>query len=129
MKHLMLLAFFVLIGSFPVPSDVLAQDGAMWVDDQLYDEEALAALPGQSFVFYDDGEALFGDDGAYSYTYSAANGGGTAWGNYRVAQDGRVCVTFVNGMSRCDQYVTNRDRTVVITSDGQRFPVRLSHLP
>ena len=129
MKHLMLLAFFVLIGSFPVPSDVLAQDGAMWVDDQLYDEEALAALPGQSFVFYDDGEALFGDDGAYSYTYSAANGGGTAWGSYRVAQDGRVCVTFVNGMSRCDQYVTNRDRTVVITSDGQRFPVRLSHLP
>ena len=125
----MLLAFFVLIGSFPVPSDVLAQDGAMWVDDQLYDEEALAALPGQSFVFYDDGEALFGDDGAYSYTYSAANGGGTAWGSYRVAQDGRVCVTFVNGMSRCDQYVTNRDRTVVITSDGQRFPVRLSHLP
>ncbi|UWR42966.1 hypothetical protein K4F85_08865 [Phaeobacter inhibens] len=129
MKHLMLLAFFVLIGSFPVPSDVLAQDGAMWVDDQPYDEEALAALSGQSFVFYDDGEALFGDDGAYSYTYSAANGGGTAWGSYRVAQDGRVCVTFVNGMSRCDQYVTNRDRTVVITSDGQRFPVRLSHLP
>ncbi|UWR48730.1 hypothetical protein [Phaeobacter inhibens] len=129
MKHLMLLAFFVLIGSFPVPSDVLAQDGARRVDDQPYDEEALAALPGQSFVFYDDGEALFGDDGAYSYTYSAANGGGTAWGSYRVAQDGRVCVTFVNGMSRCDQYVTNRDRTVVITSDGQRFPVRLSHLP
>lgn len=32
-------------------------------------------------------------------------------------------------MSRCDQYVTNRDRTVVITSGGQRFPVRLSHLP
>ncbi|WP_260106714.1 hypothetical protein [Phaeobacter inhibens] len=125
----MLLAFFVLIGSFPVPSDVLAQDGARRVDDQPYDEEALAALPGQSFVFYDDGEALFGDDGAYSYTYSAANGGGTAWGSYRVAQDGRVCVTFVNGMSRCDQYVTNRDRTVVITSDGQRFPVRLSHLP
>ncbi|UWR68173.1 hypothetical protein K4K95_15825 [Phaeobacter inhibens] len=129
MKHLMLLAFFVLIGSFPVPSDVLAQDSARRVDDQPYDEEALAALPGQSFVFYDDGEALFGDDGAYSYTYSAANGGGTAWGSYRVAQDGRVCVTFVNGMSRCDQYVTNRDRTVVITSDGQRFPVRLSHLP
>ncbi|UWR88620.1 hypothetical protein [Phaeobacter inhibens] len=129
MKHLMLLAFFVLIGSFPAPSDVLAQDGARRVDDQPYDEEALAALPGQSFVFYDDGEALFGDDGAYSYTYSAANGGGTAWGSYRVAQDGRVCVTFVNGMSRCDQYVTNRDRTVVITSDGQRFPVRLSHLP
>ncbi|WHP68177.1 hypothetical protein [Phaeobacter inhibens] len=101
----------------------------MWVDDQPYDEEALGALPGQFFVFYDDGEALFGYDGAYSYTYSAANGGGTAWGNYRVAQDGRVCVTFVNGMSRCDQYVTNRDRTVVITSDGQRFPVRLSHLP
>ncbi|MFU1681979.1 hypothetical protein ACM258_04770 [Phaeobacter piscinae] len=129
MRHHLLLVFFVLLGSIQVPSIVLAQDGAMRAGDQPYDEEALAALPGQSIVFYDDGEALFGEDGAYSYTYSAANGGGTAWGSYRVAQDGQVCVTFVNGMSRCDQYVTNRDRTVVITSDGQRFPVRSSQIP
>ncbi|MEK0164449.1 hypothetical protein VWZ88_05160 [Phaeobacter sp. JH20_36] len=120
----MLLAFYVFLAAVAGFGTVSAQDGAMRSGDRPFDAEALAALPGRSFVFYDDGEALFGSDGAYAYTYSAKNGGGTAWGSYSVKPDGLICVTFVNGASRCDQYVTNRDRTVVITSDGQRFPVR-----
>ncbi|APG45758.1 hypothetical protein [Phaeobacter porticola] len=124
MNRFILLALFMTSGLSAFPIQALAQDGAMRVGDEPYDDEALAALPGQSFVFYDDGEARFGPGGAYSYTYSAENGGGTSWGSYRVSEDNQICVTFVNGSSRCDQYVTNQNRTVVITADGQRFPVR-----
>lgn len=84
----------------------------------------LTVLPGQSFVFFDDGEAQFGEDGAYSYTYSAANGGGTAWGSYRISEDGSICVDFINGATRCDIYVHSNGRLVLITEEGQRFPVR-----
>lgn len=84
----------------------------------------LAALSGRSFVFYDDGEAFFGEGGAYAYTYSAANGGGTSWGNYSVAEDGSICIDYSNGSARCDLYVHNGTRIIVITETGQRFPVR-----
>ncbi|MFS4581283.1 hypothetical protein [Phaeobacter sp. C3_T13_0] len=124
MRYSMLLAFFLSLVANIAPDLLLAQQRETLAEDQPYSAKTLAALPGRSFVFYDEGEALFGADGAYSYTYSAKNGGGTAWGSYRVGEDGYVCVTFVNGASRCDQYVTNRARTVVIDSDGQRFPVR-----
>ena len=92
--------------------------------DAPFAREELEALPGQSYVFFDGGESLYGSDGAYSYTYSAENGGGTAWGTYRIAGDGSVCVDFVNGLSRCDLYVRNGSRVILVNEDGERFPVR-----
>ncbi len=111
-----------LILTFPVP--VLAGDWALRATDQPFTSQELAALPGRSFVFFDDGESIYGLDGAYSYTFSTKNGGGTSWGTYRLAEDGSICVEFVSGATRCDILVHSGARVVVLTEDGERFPVR-----
>lgn len=118
MKHLMLLSILCL------PAPALAGDWALRATDRLFSADELATLAGRTFVFYDDGEAIYGEDGAYSYTYSAANGGGTSWGTYRIAEDSSVCVEFIGGASRCDMYVHSGSRIVLITDKGERFPVR-----
>ncbi len=117
---------YFLVASVFVLAPVLVQAGDWDVrqTDRPFEEHELAALPGQSFVFFDDGEAAFGADGAYSYTYSAANGGGTLWGSYHIGPDGSVCIDFVNGFSRCDLYVHSGNRVVLITETGERYPVR-----
>lgn len=101
-----------------------AEDWNLKPADRPFAPSELAALPGQAFVFFDDGEARFGKDGAYSYTNSAANGGATSWGSYRIAQDGSVCIDYVDGFSRCDLYVHSHGRVVLINQAGDRFPVR-----
>jgi len=101
-----------------------AAEWALRPGDQPFDADDLAALPGQVFRYYDDGESRFWANGAYAYTYSAQNGGGTAWGSYLVAEDGSVCVTFTNGNNRCDLYVRDGNRTLLITEEGARFPMR-----
>ncbi|WP_299351776.1 hypothetical protein [uncultured Shimia sp.] len=100
----------------------LAEDWKMRGGDNLFDEAGLqAALTGQTLVFYDDGQSVYGDDGSYSYTYG---GGGTWEGQWRVAADSVVCVTYVTEVTRCDRIVENAGRLVVLTEDGQRFPVK-----
>ncbi len=84
----------------------------------------LADLAGQTLTFYDDGKSSYSAGGSYSYTYSAANGGGTAFGIYRIAPDGSVCTDFRNGLSRCDLYVRSGDRLILIDEKGERYPVR-----
>lgn len=101
-----------------------AADWATKPGDLLFTLEELTALPGQSLTFYDDGTAHYLDDGAYAYTYSAENGGGTAWGSYRIAEDGSICVDYTNGFSRCDLLVRNAGRIVLISEKGERYPVR-----
>jgi len=101
-----------------------AAEWALRPGDHPFDAKDLAALPGQVFRYYDDGESRFWANGAYAYTYSAQNGGGTAWGSYVVAEDGSVCVTFINGSSRCDLYVHDGNRTLLITEEGDRYPMR-----
>lgn len=107
-----------------LPSLATAAGWNLREGDRPFDNAELAALPGQSYRFYDDGRSDYGNEGNYSYTYSAANGGGTAWGHYHIAEDGSVCVTFENGRSRCDLYVRNEGRIVLITETGERYPVR-----
>ncbi|WP_296762681.1 hypothetical protein [Sediminimonas sp.] len=79
------------------------------------------ALVGQVLTFCDDGKSRFYDDGRYSYTYGQ---GGIAYGHYSLNGDGTACIGFVGGSSRCDLYVRNGDRLVLVTEDGDRFPVR-----
>ncbi|MFW8634975.1 hypothetical protein [Cribrihabitans pelagius] len=117
MRHLLLSLLLA-----PLPA--AAADWQFRPGDQPLSAVELAALPGQSFRFYDGGESRYGAEGAYSYTYSAENGGGTAWGTYRLLPDGSVCVDFTNGFSRCDLYVRNGARMILITEEGERFPVR-----
>lgn len=90
-------------------------------------EIAVAALDerlrGQSIAFYDGGVSEFYDDGRYTYTY--AGEGGAGYGYFKVTADSTICIEFVTGFSRCDRYVLDgEDRLVVITKDGDRFPVR-----
>ena len=101
-----------------------AADWATKPGDAPFSAAELAALPGQVLVFFDDGTSHYLEDGAYAYTYSGANGGGTAWGSYRIADDGSICVDYVSGAARCDLLVRNAGRIVVITEDGERYPVR-----
>ncbi|WP_415921818.1 hypothetical protein [Tateyamaria sp. SN6-1] len=101
----------------------LAQDWNLRGSDRVLPRaEVLALIEGQTLVFFDDGQSKFSAGGAYSYTY--ANGGGTAFGQYEVAEDGTVCIAFRNGFSRCDRYVQTATRTVMLTQKGERFPLR-----
>ena len=83
--------------------------------------EDLNALEGQTFTFYDDGQAAFSADGAYSYTYAS---GDAAFGTYSIAEDGSVCIAYRNGFSRCDLYVRSGERLILIDEKGDRYPVR-----
>ena len=92
--------------------------------DQVMDADALARIAdGGSLTFFDDGMSLFSAGGAYSYTY--ANGGGTAFGRFRVQDGGVICIDYRNGFGRCDKYVRNAGRLVLLTEDGERYPVKV----
>jgi hypothetical protein len=82
-----------------------------------------ARLRGQELVFFDDGVSHFYNDGRYTYAYDMG-AGGYAYGYFEVAEDSTVCIAFVNGFSRCDAFVENNGRLVLITGDGDRFPIR-----
>lgn len=103
-------------------TSAFAQDWTIRDSDRLLDQGALAeTLTGKTLVFYDDGQSIYNDDGTYSYTYG---GGGTWLGYWRVEGESLVCVTFVTEVTRCDMIVQNGERLVLLTVDGQRFPIR-----
>lgn len=79
-------------------------------------------ISGQVLTFYDDGKSEFYTDGRYSFTY--AGDGGTAYGYWRMEDSGAVCVDFVNGFSRCDLFVMNAGRMLLLDEKGNRYPVR-----
>lgn len=106
--------------SFPA----MAAEWSLRSGDNPFTPEEAAALEGRTLTFYDDGRSKYEAGGVYSYTYSEVNGGGTAWGEYRVMPDGSICVDFQNGFDRCDLFVRAGGRLVLITEDGERYPVR-----
>lgn len=77
---------------------------------------------GNTLTFYDLGQSRFSVGGAYSYTYP--NDGGTAFGVFDIRDDGRVCIDFRNGRSRCDLYVRSGALYYLITQSGDRFPFK-----
>ena len=102
-----------------------AQDWALRPSDEpLTPEQMAERLVGRSLTFYDDGISRFSPGGSYSYTYSAANGGSSQFGTFTLGADGTVCIAYRNGLSRCDMYVADGARLVVLTEDGGRYPVR-----
>lgn len=118
----MIRKWIVLFAVLATPAHAI--DWVLRSGDQPLDDAALSALAGQTLTFYDDGQSKYSAGGAYSYTYSAVNGGGTAFGTYAIEPDGSVCVQFRNGFARCDLYVRNGDRLILITETGDRYPVR-----
>lgn len=92
--------------------------------DTLIPAEALdARLRGQELEFFDDGVSHFYNDGRYTFAYDLG-AGGYAYGWFEVTADSTVCIDFVNGAARCDAYLENSGRLILVTSDGDRFPVR-----
>ena len=82
---------------------------------------------GQTHEFFDGGRSFFSISGIYTYTYAD---GGVAYGTWEMPQDGSdgvVCTHFRHGFSRCDRYVQSNGRLLLITEDGERFPVRISY--
>ncbi len=114
MTRVSLLSFFLL--ATPALADWQTRAGDVPVDPE--------TLMGRTLTFYDDGQSRYSAGGSYSFTYGVQNGGGTAYGVYRVVDDGSICVDFRNGFSRCDLYVMNAGRLLLITQDGARYPVR-----
>ncbi|NNE89020.1 MAG: hypothetical protein HKN27_13170 [Silicimonas sp.] len=81
-----------------------------------------ALLTGKVVTFYDGSKSTYAPGGAYGYTYIDD---GPVWrGQYTLRDDSRVCVVFENGSERCDMFVMDGERAVLITDDGTRFPVR-----
>ena len=105
-----------------LPFAALAQDG-LRDGDTVLDRAAMdALLTGQVVEFYDGSKSRYGTDGRYGYTYTDD---GPVWaGAYTLHDDSRVCVDFHNGSTRCDRFVRNGERVVLITEDGTRFPAR-----
>ncbi|MEX0318478.1 MAG: hypothetical protein AB3N21_11035 [Ruegeria sp.] len=113
-----------LIPALCLATPLAAADWSLRQDDVPLSRAELEALEGRTLTFYDDGQSRYLADGAYTYTYSAKNGGGTAFGTYRIAEDGSICTEFQNGFSRCDLYVHSGERLVLINEKGERYPVR-----
>lgn len=114
----MRLALFLSVLALPA----FAQDGVR-SNDELLDRQAMAdLLTGQVIEFFDGSKSRYASDGTYGYTYTDD---GPVWaGRYEVFEASRVCVDFDNGSARCDLFVRDGERIVLITADGVRFPVR-----
>ena len=105
-----------------LPAMAHAQEGLRPTDTVLNRDEMSELLSGQLVEFFDGSKSRYGLDGRYAYTYTDD---GTAWtGTYRLLDDSLVCVDFDNGSRRCDRFVRNGERVVLIIEDGTRFPVR-----
>ena len=114
----------VLITLLCLASPVHAQDWFMRDGDEVLQGAALLdRVRGQLLTFFDDGQARFYEDDRYSYSYDGGHGG-TAYGHYKLGEDGDLCIDFVNGASRCDRYVVNAGRLILVTENHLRFPVR-----
>jgi hypothetical protein len=90
-------------------------------DTPLGKADVTAFLKANEVRFYDGGQSEYGAAGAYAYIY---DGGDRAEGLYRIEEDGSVCVDFVNGWSRCDLYVRNGGRVLLIDQKGDRYPLK-----
>ena len=80
-------------------------------------------LRGRELIFFDDGVSHFYNDGRYTFAHDLGTGG-YAYGWFEVTADSTVCISFVNGAARCDAYLENGGRLILVTSVGDRFPVR-----
>lgn len=116
---------FMILGLVGLTTPAIAQDWALRATDERFDAAGLeAAITGRTLTFFDDGQSRFSAGGAYSYTYSIANGGGSQFGTWSAGAEGMICIAYRNGFSRCDMYVRADGRLVVLTGEGGRFPVR-----
>jgi hypothetical protein len=103
-------------------SAVGAQSGLRDTDRPYGRAELVALLSEHAVEFHDGGVSRYRGDGAYSFKYTDTDR--PYLGTYAVGEGGEVCVTFLSGSRRCDTFVADDQRMVLIIGDGTRFPVR-----
>lgn len=99
---------------------VLAHASAADAQNRLTKAEIAAAFTGKSVKFSggSGGEAHYAADG--NYTYWGSNG---VWkGKYEVVE-GRICVKFTNGFSRCDEIVRDGGGLAFVNSRGNKYTI------
>jgi len=87
-------------------------------DTRLTTGETRLHLEGNSVEFPDGGIAMYEPGGGYTYTYRNGN---RFDGRWELTGDGVVCTSFPGGESRCDLYVLQGDRLMLISERGGRF--------
>jgi hypothetical protein len=99
-----------------------ASDWQLRPGDQKYGAAELARrLDGQTLEFHDGGRSRYGPGNAYVYIYADEE---SVPGVYAITDKGEVCVTFLRGARRCDLYVRNGGREILIDENGDRYPLR-----
>jgi hypothetical protein len=104
-----------------VPLVVQAQTDLLTGDRALTRQEVVDLTARDALRFYEGGTSHYGPGTDYSYTYAS---GLSAKGDYSIDQDGLVCIAFDNGFGRCDRFVESHGRIVMITEEGERYPIR-----
>ncbi len=104
------------------PTALFADDLTLLEGDVALSHAEVSQMTQRPFVeFYEGGRSRYSVGGSYSYTYA---NGGTSFGRFNVEQDGRICISYRNGRRRCDRFVHSHGKLVMLTQDGQRFPIR-----
>ena len=102
-----------------------AQEFALRDGDTVPTNTALSAMIlDRDLEYFDGGVSRYATDGSYAWTYAAENGGGVWEGKFLFSENATLCVVFETGIERCDMFVTSDGRLVLLTVEGQRFPVR-----
>ncbi len=118
------LRYVVSIFAIFVSTSAVAQDWALREGDiPLSKPELQEFTRGVTLTYHDEGTSKFSPGGSYSYTY--AHDGGTAFGLFRITEKGQVCIDFRNGRNRCDLYVRQDGLLIMLSSKGERFPVKV----
>ncbi|MCT4556685.1 MAG: hypothetical protein N4A61_01370 [Pelagimonas sp.] len=113
-----------LISLLLLPTVLFAQDYPMRAGDVRIAPDALEKrLSGRDLIYYDNGRSRYYDDGRYSYTFDGDTAESTG-GYWTVTPAGLVCAEFITGQSRCDLFVENAGRLVLIDQTGARYPVK-----
>lgn len=118
-----MIRFIVLLLLFASPAT--AQSYETRSTDILLDATVLSGIIlGRDLEFFDGGISRYSPGGSYSWTYAENNGGGNWYGTHQISADGTVCIEFRTLRGRCDMFVQAGDRLVLLTENGQRYPVR-----
>lgn len=106
-------------------SPAAAQDYAVRDSDTVPNTADLSMLIlDRDLEHFDGGTSRYNTDGTYAWTFGANNGGETHPGTHRISDNATVCITYASGSERCDRFVQSGDRLVLLTDDGQRYPIR-----
>ena len=121
-RHFIRVLWFALALSATGSAVAVAQDGVRATDRVYAVDELLELLSDHAVEFFDGSVSRYRGDGAYSYKYTEAD---RPWlGIWTVPEPGRICVDFDNGSARCDMFIDDGARMVLVIADGTRFPVR-----